>query len=154
MFKWVKLGKVFTPQDVPGRPWMSEFAQAPATMLFDSFVRVYFSCRPRADPSGQYVSYAAYVDLDRNDLSQIVGIADQPVLSLGSLGEFDEFGTYPMSVIRDGNEIRAYYGGWTRCESVPFNVAIGCATSIDEGVTFQRLGAARSLGIRSTNHSC
>jgi len=147
MFKWEKLGKAFTPQEFPGRPWMSEFAQAPSTLVFDTFVRVYFSCRPPADANGQYVSYAAYVDLDRADLFRIVHIADQPILPLGGLGEFDEFGTYPVSVIRAGNEIRAYYGGWTRCESVPFDVVIGCATSTDGGTTFQKLGNGPVLGL-------
>jgi hypothetical protein len=45
-----------------------------------------------------------------------------------------------VSVIRNGSEVRAYYAGWTRCESVPFNVAIGMATSLDEGRTFTKLG--------------
>jgi len=62
------------------------------------------------------------------------------VLELGKYGTFDEFGTYPVSVICDGDEIRAYYAGWTRCESVPFNAAIGLAVSRDGGETFQRLG--------------
>ena len=140
MFNWKKLGKVFTPQEVEGRSWLKEFAQAPAVMVFADFVRVYFSCRPSADASGQYVSYSAYVDLDRADMFKVRHVAEQPILSLGGLGEFDEFGTYPVSVIRDGDEIRAYYAGWTRCESVPFNVAIGCATSCDEGKTFTKLG--------------
>ncbi len=65
MFKWKKLGKVFTPQEVEGRSWLREFAQAPATLVFDDFVRVYFSCRPPADENGQYVSYSAFVDLER-----------------------------------------------------------------------------------------
>lgn len=140
MFNWKKLGKVFTPQEVGGRVWLKEFAQAPSVMVFADFVRVYFSCRPPADASGQYVSYSAYVDLDRADMFKVRHVAEQPILSLGGLGEFDEFGTYPVSVIRDGDEIRAYYAGWTRCESVPFNVAIGCATSCDEGKTFTKLG--------------
>jgi sucrose-6-phosphate hydrolase SacC (GH32 family) len=62
------------------------------------------------------------------------------VLELGKYGTFDEFGTYPVSVIRDGKEIRAYYAGWSRCESVPFNAAIGVAISRDDGETFHRLG--------------
>ncbi len=140
MFWWNKLGKVFTPQEVQGRSWLKEFAQAPASLMFEDFVRMYFSCRPSADANGQYVSYSAYVDLDRADLARVVGVAERPILSLGGLGEFDEFGTYPVSVIRDGGEVRAYYGGWTRCESVPFNVAIGVATSLDEGKTFSKLG--------------
>nr|WP_295784189.1 hypothetical protein [Rhodoferax sp.] len=140
MFKWKKLGKVFTPQDVEGRSWLKEFAQAPATLLFDNFVRVYFSCRPPADENGQYVSYSAYVDLDRTDLFKVRHVSERPILELGIQGEFDEFGTYPVSVIRNGDEIRAYYAGWTRCESVPFNVAIGVANSLDGGVTFAKLG--------------
>lgn len=140
MFHWTKLGKVFTPQDVNGHWWLKEFAQAPASLIFDDFVRVYFSCRPPADENGQYVSYSAYVDLDRADLFKVRHISEQPIMGLGSLGEFDEFGIYPVSVIRNGAEVRAYYGGWTRCESVPFNVAIGMATSHDGGKTFSKNG--------------
>ena len=140
MFHWKKLGKVFEPQSVVGRPWLREFAQAPATLVLDDAVRVYFSCRPPADATGQYVSYSAFIDLDRSNLFALRDVADVPILSLGGLGEFDEFGTYPVSVIRDGPLVRAYYAGWTRCESVPFNVAIGGAVSHDGGKTFTRLG--------------
>jgi predicted GH43/DUF377 family glycosyl hydrolase len=140
MFHWKKLGKVFTPQDVQSRPWLKEFAQAPSTLVFNDFIRVYFSCRPPADVNGQYVSYSAYVDLDRRDLFQVCHVSEQPILSLGGLGEFDEFGTYPVSVIRDGDVVRAYYAGWTRCESVPFNVTIGAAVSLDGGETFTKMG--------------
>ena len=145
-FTWRKLGLVFQPQAVSGRPWMAAFAQAPATLVFDDFVRVYFSCRPTPDDRGQYVSYSAYVDLDRSDLTRVIAVADRPILELGGLGRFDEFGTYPVSVIRDGDEVVAYYGGWTRCESVPFDVAIGCARSVDGGRTFEKLGEGPVLG--------
>jgi hypothetical protein len=145
MFHWKKLGKVFTPQDVHDRPWLQEFAQAPATLVFDDCVRVYFSCRPTADAQGKYVSYSAWVDLDRQDLFKVRSVANQPILSLGDLGAFDEFGIYPVSVISDGQELRAYYAGWTRCESVPFNVAIGVAISYDDGATFEKKGAGPVL---------
>lgn len=145
MFHWKKLGKVFAPQAVQGRSWLKEFAQAPATLQFDDFIRVYFSCRPAADAVGQYVSYSAYVDLDRENLFRVLRVSDRPVLALGDTGAFDEFGTYPISVTRDGDDVRAYYGGWTRCESVPFNVAIGCAVSRDGGNTFSKLGSGPIL---------
>lgn len=145
MFKWNKLGKVFTPQEITGRPWLKEFAQAPATLIFDDFIRVYFSCRPPADTNGQYVSFSSYVDLDRADLFKIRHVSENPILELGEYGSFDEFGTYPVSVIRNNGEIWAYYAGWTRCESVPFNVAIGCATSHDQGKNFKKLGAGPIL---------
>lgn len=140
MFHWKKLGKVFSPQKFEGYNWLKEFSQGPATLIFHDFVRVYFSCRPAVDENGQYVSYSAYVDLDRTDLFKIKNISEQPILSLGGLGEFDEFGTYPVSVIRNGDEVRLYYGGWTRCESVPFNVGIGMAISHNGGKTFTKQG--------------
>ena len=146
MFEWRKLGKVFDPRSISDRPWLREFAQAPATLLFDDIIRVYFSCRPPADENGQYVSYSAWVDLDRADPTKVVRIATKPILSLGELGTFDEFGTYPVSVIRDGALIWAFYGGWTRCESVPFNVAIGGAVSHDRGETFTKLGPGPVIG--------
>lgn len=140
MFRWHQRGKVFDPTAIAGADWMHAFAQAPATLVFDTFVRVYFSCRPRPDANGQYVSRAAYVDLNRANLSEVVGLSERPIMDLGGRGAFDEFGTYPMSVIRHGDEIRAYYGGWTRCASVPFDVAIGYAISRDGGVTFEKHG--------------
>jgi hypothetical protein len=139
-FKWEKLGRVFNPREHPGRNWMFEFAQAPSVLVFDDFIRVYFSCRPKPNDNGQYVSYSAYVDLNRKNLFEIINVADEPVMPLGEPGAFDEFGTYPMSVIRNGNVIMCYYGGWTRCESVPFNVAIGAAVSYDDGRSFKKLG--------------
>ena len=145
MFSWNKLGKVFTPQEVAGRPWLREFAQAPCALVREDAVRMYFSCRPGPDERGQYVSYSAWVDLDRRDLSRVLRVAEQPILPLGGLGEFDEFGTYPVSVIEDGDRLRAYYAGWARCESVPFNVAIGMATSVDGGATFSKAGTGPVL---------
>lgn len=145
MFKWKKLGKLFSPQEVEGKSWLKEFAQAPATLLFDDFLRIYFSCRPHPNNNGLYVSYSGYIDVDLADFFNILKVSDNPILSLGELGEFDEFGTYPVSVIRAGNEVRAYYAGWTRCESVPFNVAIGMAISQDEGNTFTKYGSGPIL---------
>ncbi len=140
MFKWKKLGRVFNPQEVENISWLKEFAQAPSVLIYEEFIRVYFSCRPTADSNGQYVSYSAFIDLNRENLFERVNISKEPILKLGELGTFDEFGTYPSSVIRNGNDMFVYYGGWTRCESVPFNVAIGIAKSDDDGKTFTKLG--------------
>lgn len=125
---------------------MKEFAQAPASLLLPDRLRMYFSCRPARDSSGQYVSHSAFVDLDRSDPRRVLRVAGTPILPLGEIGTFDEFGIYPVSVARFGDEeLRAYYGGWTRCTSVPFNVAIGVASSRDGGETFRRLGAGPVL---------
>ena len=140
MFEWEKLGKIFDPRAYADRPWLKEFAQGPATLHFDDFVRVFFSCRPAPDMNGSYVSNSAWVDFDKNDIRKILRVSESPVLQHGGYGDFDEFGIYPVSPIRHGNEVLLYYGGWTRCESVPFNVAIGLAISRDDGATFDKYG--------------
>ncbi|MEW4925279.1 hypothetical protein [Algibacter sp. 2305UL17-15] len=141
MFKWKKLGRVFNPSEYEDRPhWMNGFAQAPSAIIHDNFIRIYFSCRPRPDKKGQYVSYSAYVDLDRTNLFKIIDVGKEPILELGKLGTFDEFGTYPASVIEHEGKYRVYYAGWTRCESVPFNVAIGVGFSENNGKTFKKIG--------------
>jgi sucrose-6-phosphate hydrolase SacC (GH32 family) len=145
LYKWKKLGRVFNPLDYANNRWLNEFAQAPATLIFDDFVRVFFSCRPKADHNGKYVSYPAYVDLKRQNLFEILNISKEPILKLGEAGTFDEFGIYPISVIRDNDKVFAYYGGWTRCESVPFNVAIGLAISHDNGESFTKVGKGPML---------
>lgn len=145
MFKWKKIGKVFDPTLIKDRIWLKEFAQAPSVLIFDDFVRIYFSCRPPADQNGQYVSYSAYVDVNRKNLLEIINVSDEPILKLGDLGTFDEFGTYPVSVVKYEEEFRAYYAGWTRCESVPFNVAIGYAVSKNNGVSFEKMGSGPIL---------
>lgn len=145
MFRWRKLGRVFIPQEHTSRTWLKEFSQAPSVLLMENALRVYFSCRPPADRNGQYVSYTAYVDLELDYLFKIQKVSDKPILELGGLGEFDEFGIYPASIIRDDVKLRAYYAGWTRCESVPFNVAIGVAESLDNGETFVKVGSGPVL---------
>ena len=141
MFHWEKLGRIFDPADLPGRPaWMHEYAQAPCALPFDDFVRVYFSCRPPRAADGQCVSYSAFVDLSRKNLRDIVRLAARPILDLGGKGCFDEFGIYPVSVIRVEDEVWTYYTGHTRCESVPFDTAIGLAISRNGGATFVRAG--------------
>lgn len=140
MFKWDKLGKLFDPADLQGASWMKQFAQSPSVLVYDTHVRVYFCSRPAPSPDGQFQSYLSYIDLDRKNLLQVLNVCSRPVLALGGYGTFDEFGTNPISVIRDGDEVRVYYAGWTRCESVPFNGAIGMAVSHDGGESFVRLG--------------
>ena len=140
MFKWKKLGKVFDPKDLAEPTWMHEFAQSPSVVVTDDYVRVFFCSRPAPDADGRYLSYISFIDLDRADLRNVVSVCPKPVMGLGKCGTFDEFGTYPVSVIADDTGLRLYYAGWTRCESVPFNAAIGVALSRDGGQTFERLG--------------
>ena len=140
MFRWKKLGRIFNPIDFAGQGWMQEYAQAPSVVIFDNYVRIYFSSRALPDEDGMYISRLGYIDVNRHDLFEVMKVCENPILSLGNLGTFDEFGTYPASVIKTNESIRVYYAGWTRCVSVPINVAIGFAISNDHGDTFERIG--------------
>lgn len=138
--KWKKLGHIFDPTKIDDgviREWMAGYSQCPSTQIFDDFIRVYFSCRPNPDIDGQYVSYTTYVDLDKNDLSRIIKVANKPIMPLGKLGTFDEFAVYPTSTIRIDDKIHLYYAGWTRCKSTPYTVSIGHAIS-EDGEIFNR----------------
>jgi predicted GH43/DUF377 family glycosyl hydrolase len=139
-FYWKKLGCLFDPQSHDTPEWMQQFAQAPATREYNDFLRVYFSCRPLPDKQGQYVSYTGFVDLDKANLFKILRISEKPILQLGELGCFDQYGTYPVSVIDMNQKPVVFYAGWTRCSSVPFNVAIGFGISNDDGETFIKIG--------------
>jgi sucrose-6-phosphate hydrolase SacC (GH32 family) len=139
MYNWEKIGQVFDPTKSGVGDWMREYAQTPSTLIFSDFVRIYFCCRP-LPVDGLYVSHLAYIDVRKNNLLDIIDISKRPIMNLGQTGTFDEFGIYPASVIRHENDIRVYYGGNTRCRSVPFNAAIGVGVSDDDGRTFKRLG--------------
>ncbi|WP_438497603.1 glycosylase [Paenibacillus sp. IHBB 3054] len=141
MLNWKKKGLIFNPCEDQNRPsWRWNYAQGQNVLILDSFVRVYFSCREKPNEQGQTISRIAYVDLDRENLTKVIKVSEHPVVELGGIGEFDEFGTYPFSVVRHGDKIYGYYGGVTRCESVPFNVAIGCAISENDGESFKKIG--------------
>jgi hypothetical protein len=141
--KWKKEGQIFNPtswSDGIEREWMKTHSQCTHTLIFDDFVRVYFSCRPKNDENGFAKSFTTFVDLDRKNLKKIIRVSDKPIMSLGELGTFDEFAVYPSSNIKIDNKIYLYYAGWSRCQSVPFNTSIGLACSINNGETFERLG--------------
>lgn len=135
-FKWKKLGIIFEPKQ--RHPWMQSHAQVPYSVEFDDFLRVYFSTREVSDENLNFRSYSGYVDLDKSDITKILAVSDRPILSLGALGEFDEFGTMAGSVLRVGQEYLLYYCGWQRSISVPYNWAIGLAKSAD-GATFKKI---------------
>jgi predicted GH43/DUF377 family glycosyl hydrolase len=142
--KWTKLGLLFDPAQHQLTDGCASFAQSPQALVFDDFVRIYFSTR-RQEANGQYLSFISYVEVDR-ELQAVLRVADHPVMPLGVLGSFDEHGIFPINVMRHGTEVRAYTCGWSRRVSVPVETAIGLATSQDEGRTFTRIGPGPIMG--------
>ncbi len=143
MFKWKKQGLIFKPDT--SKKWMQSHAQVPYSVIFENFVRIYFSTREAQDSDGQFKSYSCYVDLDKKNLSRIIEISEKPIIDLGGLGEFDEFGSMAGSVIKHKHEYFLYYCGWQRAVSTPYNWAIGLAKSKD-GQRFTKIAKGPILG--------
>ncbi len=137
--KWKKLGKIFDPTQHKLPNDCVQFAQSPQALVFDDFVRIYFSTRSLNKNNGKYLSHIAFIDMQKN-LRDIIRVSDKTVISLGGLGCFDEHGIFPMNVVRNGDAVYGYTCGWNRRVSVSVDTAIGLAISRDNGLTFQRIG--------------
>lgn len=136
--KWRRLGKIFDPTEHPLPPGCVDYAQAPQALVLDDRVRIYFSTRERG-ADGKVLSRVSFVELDPT-LSQVLRTATHEVLPLGDLGTFDEHGIFPLNPLRDGDQLLAFVGGWSRRVSVPVDGAIGLALGQDGGETFRREG--------------
>lgn len=136
--RWQKIGKIFDPCEHALADGCVTHAQSPQALLFDDFVRVYFSTRA-PDGDGKFISHAAFVDFDK-DFKQIRGLNRTSVVSRGTLGAFDEHGIFPFSPVRIKDRLVAYTTGWTRRSSVSVDTGIGLVVSSDDGTTFNRYG--------------
>jgi hypothetical protein len=142
--KWQKLGKIFDPTQHRLPNDCVQFAQAPQALVFEDFVRIYFSTRALDRRNGKYLSHVAYVDM-RNDLRAVIRVSERTVIPLGGLGCYDEHGIFPFSVVRHADAIYGYICGWNRRVSVSVDTAIGLSLSHDGGQTFSRIGAGPVL---------
>ena len=136
---WKKLGKIFDPTQHRLQDNCKQFAQSPQTLVFNDFVRIYFSTRSVDKNNGKYLSHIAFVDMRKN-LRDTIYVSDKTVIPLGKSGCFDEHGIFPMNVIRHNDAVYGFTCGWSRRVSVSVDTAIGLAISYDDGITFQRIG--------------
>lgn len=136
---WRKLGKIFDPTNFRLANDCYEYAQSPQALVFDNCVRIYFSTRQRDPVNGKYLSHISFVDMEK-DLKEIINVSSHSVIELGKLGCYDEHGIFPLNVLRNGDKILGYIGGWNRRVSVSVDTSIGLAISHDNGFTFERIG--------------
>ncbi len=137
--KWKKLGKLFDPTQFNLPNDCAQFAQSPQALVFEDFVRIYFSTRSVDKTNGKYLSHIAFVDMNKN-MRDIIGVSRHTVIELGKLGCFDEHGIFPMNVLWHGEHVYGYTCGWSRRVSVSVDTAIGLAISRDDGHSFQKIG--------------
>jgi predicted GH43/DUF377 family glycosyl hydrolase len=143
-FNWKKKGLIFAPDQ--RYEWMYTHAQNPSVLELEDRLRVYFACRPKMDEAGNVASVTTFVDVSKDDPSKVLYVHDKPILELGEIGTFDQFGVMPGSVLRNGTDVWLYYVGWIRCIGVPYNHAIGLAISQNNGFAFRRYGKGPLFG--------
>src|SRR4051794_37801708 len=108
MQHWEKLGSVYQP--APGQT----HAQVPT-------------------PDGQRVYVGSRDDRNRTSImaldidwpNRVTRIYEEPVLSPGELGCFDDSGVMPSCVITEGDQKLLYYVGWNTSTTVPYRNSIG-----------------------------
>lgn len=136
--KWKKIGKIFDPTMYNLTNNCYEFAKSPQTLIFEDFIRIYFSSVEK-DKIGKYLSHVSFIDIDRN-FKNIINVSSDTVIELGALGCFDEHGIFPMNVLRVKDKIYAYTTGWNRRVSVSTDASIGLAISNNNGLSFNKVG--------------
>ncbi|PRN01354.1 hypothetical protein [Aliarcobacter cryaerophilus] len=139
MQKWKKLGLIFDPTD--RFDWMQTHATTPMPVHLEGDVyRVFFSTRNKLNQN-----QTAFVDIDINNPKEILNISKEPVFTLGKLGHFDCDGVYATCIIRVGDKLYLYYGGWNAGQRGLFYSHIGLAISEDNGLSFKRVSQAPIL---------
>lgn len=142
--KWSKRGLIFDPAKHKLANNCLEFAQSPQTLVFDDFVRIYFSTRQKDIETGKFLSHISFVDFDKT-FKKVLHVSDKTVIELGGLGCFDEHGIFPINILKHENKIYAYTCGWSRRVSVSVETSTGLAFSDDGGLSFKKAGAGPVL---------
>jgi predicted GH43/DUF377 family glycosyl hydrolase len=135
---WQKLGQIFRFMESGFDTEFISHAQSPQAVVFDDFVRIYFSTRKKSK-NGKFLSHVQYVDFDKK-FTHIVNRSRHEVIKLGALGTFNEHGIFPFNPVQYKNKIYGFTTGWTRRVSVDVDSGIGLAVSNDDGITFTKMG--------------
>ena len=131
--KWEKKGHIYKPKGE--KHWSKTHAQVPfALLISNDTLRVFFSTRDENSCSS-----VSFIDVDPEEPSRILYEHNEPVLSKGELGAYDDSGTMPSWFLFENDKIYLYYTGWNRSDSVSYRLSIGLAVSEDYGKTFKKM---------------
>jgi hypothetical protein len=134
---WLKRGLVIEPP--LHLPWAASHAAVPHAEAKGDGAEVYFTTRDE-----RRRSHIARARLDL--VLGTVEVADDPVLTPGALGAFDDSGVMSSCLVRDGERSFLYYQGWSLGVTVPFYVFAGCAVRDRDDAPFERVSPAPILG--------
>jgi hypothetical protein len=130
--KWIKKGVIFAPDH--NYDWMVSHASIPVVdEVRAGVLRVYFGTR---DGNGR--SQTSYIEVEAQSPENVLYVHNQPILSLGRLGTFDESGIMPSWIVTEENKKYLYYIGWNTKVTVSYHLSIGLAISDDGGNSFHK----------------
>jgi hypothetical protein len=134
--RWHKLGLVFCPDHQ--HDWMrTHAANTMAEHVGADVFRIHFSCRGEHNRSS-----VGWVEVDMRRPTQVVRIADAPVIGPGRIGAFDDSGASMGCLVQDGTKRYLYYLGWNLGVTVPWRNSIGLAVSQGAEAPFERWSEA------------
>lgn len=143
--KWKNLGQIFSIHKYfKDSVWSTSHAQLPTACLIcdkTGLVRIFFASR-----SNDNISRVGYFDYSLID-QKVVSHSNNPVLSQGKIGHFDQFGVYPSSLIKKNDTWYMFYIGWIKGTPQPlFYASIGLAESKDL-ISFEKCLNVPVMGI-------
>jgi hypothetical protein len=134
--KWRKLGQVYQPDG--SRWWQKKYAFPPTPLLrtgADGRTTLRLYCTFCDD---NMVGRLGWVDVDPRNPRSVLAVSEEPILSDGLPGTFDENGLLPTRVMQVGEEIWCYYVGYQLGYKVRYYQFAGLAISRDGGESFER----------------
>lgn len=137
--KWEKLGQIIVPDT--SLFWNQTHAMLPTPDHIEGDIfRIYYSGRDNGNRS-----HIGSVTVNLMQPQEILDITEQPVLSPGQLGCFDDNGVSPSCIVNLSGRKLLYFIGWKPRCTTRMSVVAGLAQSVDGGKTFSRVSRAPIL---------
>lgn len=133
MVRWTRCGRIFCPA---GDGFFKSHATRTIPYLRQNGnLRLFFSSRCADD-----MPHPTFIDVEADKPQKIISINENPMMSLGRKGTFDDSGITPVSILRHGCEDRMYYVGWKRRRyGVSIEASIGLALLKSDGAHLSRI---------------
>ena len=137
--KWEKFGQILAPQI--SLFWNQSHVMLPtADHIEGNLFRIYYSGRDKDNRS-----HIGALTIDLLEPSKVLEVSEQPFLSPGQLGCFDDNGVSPSCIVNLGDRKLLYYIGWKPRCTTRMSVVAGLAESVDSGKSFARVSRAPIL---------
>ena len=137
---WNKQGFIYAPQGE--FEWNKSHASVPTVDVVDENVwRIYFATRDTKNRS-----HISYIEVETGNPQNILYIHDEPILTLGKIGTFDDCGIMPSWIVNVGDLKYLYYIGWSVRKTIPYYNSIGLAISKDGGKSFEKFSEGPLFG--------